>query len=696
MKELNESNLMFNHSEIRQQKTSDRKSYQDDDDLLRLDYTSQSSNQSKPEPKVDGIFQSGLGPTTNLPGTSKILYRLSEQNEYKVLVKSKLEVEPAKSESFPVSGKTSLLGLMRNTHSGKMNLQSSTNLPYDLQADKFKTPDYGLGELHNSVSSAPKPSLFERLRLVSLNNSKQKPLAPSKIEPKEMPGFDEDDMDDVLDFPQSISESFKSYADKKPAVKEDNLEIVTDVRNQFSEEEEFLSSSETEIQVEHIAEAPPIVKYASPNISPELKTANFEDSQLLDLADPPQISSPFEYIALPNEKIAVSNIFIKNQDQKISNFEGDDNIKIVVLKNNVPARRITVSVADRMQQFKKVVFYKISGSYESPDDITNQFILRRYNDFKMFHILLGEQFYYKVLPRLPEKNILYKLKTTRQMLEQRASHLECYLNNLLEIDSVNTSDLLKQFLTDRDGFEWLIQSPETALILQKESMLQKTTHRISSVWNMISQKDRLDDPGFYAVYAKEVDSSHLFLKNTLDSLLLLQDSMKGLSHNVKSLKEVSQALKLKSPKIDFTSREEQPDSEGKQESITMIQKNKVLTATQPKNHQKLNSPPRLLENLITRLNEMLEEILSCKESMGRKDKIYQEYEQAKNQYKNSQMARDAGEKSTLIAIHRKRIDLLEQLFKPELAKKIMAVKEKLDDLIQHSLQSALIDVLKLE
>lgn len=697
MKEFNESNLMFNQSEIRQQKATRRNFYQEDDDLLGLDYTSQTSNLSKQQLQSDTVPKSGPGMTNNLVSTSKFYVKPNEHNDYNILLKSQLDKEPVKSESIQPPIKNTLLGLLNNPSNDKLNFRSSTILPSDLQTEKFKEQNYGINELHHSVSSAPKPSLLERLRFTSLANSKQESLEPAKPLPKTKGYQDEEELDDILDFPQSISESFKSYANKEQAAKNDNLEIVTDLRNQFSEEEEFQSSSETEIQIEHKKEIlRPVPKYTEPNPSRKPITLDDDESHLVDLTVPQQLSLPTPNKQPIEDKFQESNLFNKHKDQENLISGHEDEIPILILARNVPDKRITVTVADRLQQFKKVVFYKISGSYELPDDITSQVILHRYNDFKVLHILLGEQFYYKVLPRLPEKNILYKLKTSRQMLEQRAIHLENYLNKLLEIESVNTSDFLKQFLTDRDGFAWITQTPENALALQKEGMIQSTTSKINSIWNMIAQKDRLDDPGFYAVYAKEVDSFHLFLKNTLDNLLKLRENMKGLSQNVKTLTGISQAIKPKSVKPDSHSEEEQSDADKDQATNPPILGESLLTTTRSKVQQRPPSSPHLLDQIIIRLNDMLEDILSCKESLGRKDKIYREFEQAKNQYKNSQISRDITERNSVLIGYKKQIDELEQSFKPELSKKILAVKERLDDLMQHSLQSALVDAFRLE
>ncbi len=360
-----------------------------------------------------------------------------------------------------------------------------------------------------------------------------------------------------------------------------------------------------------------------------------------------------------------------------------------------PRNRINVAVADRRHQLKEVVFYKITGSYEHPEDITGQSILRRYNDFKMLHILLCEQFYYKVLPRLPEKNFLYKLKTSKEMLNNRAANLKRYLNKLLTIDSVSTSDLLKQFLTDQDGFLWMTQTPDNFSVLQKEGLVQSTKSKINTIWNMIVQKDVLEDPGFYAMYAKEIDSLHLFIENTFHKICIVETNLGMLNKDLKSLSSIGQAIKPKVKK-DITPADDILEFENEHKQSQPVKED----SQPPFNNSKAYKKPPLsinpLSKISKRLLDLLEDILSCKDSLGRKDKLYQEYALAKNQFKSSNVSWNATDRNSMLSAFKRKAEELERSFKPELAKKIMGVKEQLQEIVTNELEPALINAFSLE
>lgn len=72
-------------------------------------------------------------------------------------------------------------------------------------------------------------------------------------------------------------------------------------------------------------------------------------------------------------------------------------------------------------------------------------ITRSFSDFFLLNSILLEKFYYKVLPKFPEKNFCLKFVKNEKILEKRKNDLEYYLNYLIDKKEVLKSKILFNF-----------------------------------------------------------------------------------------------------------------------------------------------------------------------------------------------------------------------------------------------------------
>jgi hypothetical protein len=342
------------------------------------------------------------------------------------------------------------------------------------------------------------------------------------------------------------------------------------------------------------------------------------------------------------------------------------------LKHSFQQSHLTISPCEAQNRFQNIIYYKVSGSFLKPNDVSDSSIYRRYNDFKTLNTLLEHQFYYKVLPYLPEKNLMYKIKANKGMIERRSEGLQIYLNKLLLIPEILNFDPLLKFLLDQEGFMSLDKQEEISQILKSDNIFYSASKTIVSLWKTISQKTDSEDFGFYSPYAKEIDSLYIFIKNMFENYQRLQTSMNKLFKQMKQLSDISLVVRPNRALDTFS------NSETMAASILVLQ-----------NKAKRN----ILANLILVFERLHSDVMACRNGIIRKDKIYTEHQNILHSFDSSEKLE---ENLKRVEESRLKIEKLERCFKPELSMQIRLIKSNLELIFGEGIEKLFVDIFEFE
>lgn len=365
---------------------------------------------------------------------------------------------------------------------------------------------------------------------------------------------------------------------------------------------------------------------------------------------------------------------------KLEPIEGTD---LLVDKNSLlfeqsflktqPPTNLHVTPADSLKRFQSIVYYKISGTFKTKLDVSNSSIYRRYNDFKSLHTLLSNQFYFRVLPHLPDKGIAYKIKASPEMIKKRAQGLQIYLNKLVLIPEVLSFEPFEKFLLDQEGFNLLWKRTEIKKMVQSEGFFKNAEQKLVGLWRFIAQKDDVVDYGYYCTFAKEIDGLFIFVKNIYENYQKIDENMRNIYHGMISLADIGIKLRPKKP-IDLFSASELM-------GLSIY-------------HLKPNVNRRyLITSLITVFERIYVDIIACKEALARKDRIYFENQRLLDEIVNKEPNESQKAK---IELMRSRIELLEGKFKPDLKTHIQYIKSNLDLIFREGIEHVFVDLFEID
>lgn len=401
-----------------------------------------------------------------------------------------------------------------------------------------------------------------------------------------------------------------------------------------------------------------------------------------------QVIAKFKSFQLIKSQLEMPEGLLQDDDEKeesreqirMEPIEGTD---LLVDKNSIlfeesflktqPPTNLHVSPADSPKRFQSIVYYKISGTFKTKLDVTNNSIYRRYNDFKGLHALLSSQFYFRVLPHLPEKGIVYKIKANSDMIKKRAQALQIYLNKLVLIPEVVKFEPFEKFLLDQEGYNFLWKRADVRKMLQSEGFFKNAEQKIFGLWKFIAHKNDEIDYGYYCTYAKEIDGLYVFVKNMLENYQKIDENMRKIYHGMISLSDIGIKLKPKKP-IDLFSAS---DLMG----LSIYHLKPKITK-----HY-------LITSLVTVFERIYVDIVACKEALTRKDHIYWENQRLFDEIANREP--NESQKARLEQM-RGKIELLEGTFKPELRTHIQLIKTNLDMIFREGIEHVFVDLFEME
>lgn len=326
----------------------------------------------------------------------------------------------------------------------------------------------------------------------------------------------------------------------------------------------------------------------------------------------------------------------------------------------------------------KLTYYSVYGSLFQENDITGSNILANFHDFEDLHMLLSENFYYKVLPSLPNKFKLLKIDEESHI--DRAVSLKNYLDCLFKIDGVSHHPILVNFLINQKEFEKSRNQLKFPIFKIGQGFFEKGWSTITNLVKLVKQSDDQFDEGYYNQFSKEIDSLYLFVKNNIENFEKLNSNMKIIYKNMQKIKEQMIIVEEKKEKSN-------------------VQKELLFSKVSSGVFRDTNGENKLDET-VKKLMLIFLEICSCKESLERKDIILRTYQNLHSQMKAVGMKnKDELQREKIkqeMNFWREKSENMKKHLKQELSVKIREILQSVSQLVRVDIKQALVNLYKFE
>ena len=163
-------------------------------------------------------------------------------------------------------------------------------------------------------------------------------------------------------------------------------------------------------------------------------------------------------------------------------------------------------------------------------------IKKRYSDFVKFRQILIKVFYYKIIPVLPPKNLLSKIKKQKDIYKERAKGLKRFLTQIIADKEIFALKVVKHFFLDEHKFNLYYEvyfGSETHLdkFYKKNSQFFSSTFQAFKNLTGLSKKQKFQleakDVKFVQMH-REIEHLKSFLGNNLENVVSLKQGFNSL------------------------------------------------------------------------------------------------------------------------------------------------------------------------
>ena len=334
-----------------------------------------------------------------------------------------------------------------------------------------------------------------------------------------------------------------------------------------------------------------------------------------------------------------------------------------ILTKSKKKKDLTIKFFVKEKSFSQIFYFLIKGEIYINKKKKTIDVIRRYKDFDFLNTLINEKIFYRVLPLIPEKDLLLKITKNKNLLEKRTKGLERFLNKLLLIEEIKNFEPFKLFLLNQEKFQIIYNDLEFSNLYEKNGILNNFGDKFNSLYNFIKNKGSVNfDTGYYSDFSKKIESMFFFLKNFLLNL-----------QNIKN------------------------------ESIILFQEARNCESFLEDNKKNvfidefydLNSKEKKLKNFFYILENILEDINACRKSLTRKNFIYKKFYYCQQNLKNMN---EDDNKRFLIKKEfddlKNKIDKMNELLKNDLELKIYLINQQIEKVFELELKKSFNNLFK--
>jgi hypothetical protein len=326
----------------------------------------------------------------------------------------------------------------------------------------------------------------------------------------------------------------------------------------------------------------------------------------------------------------------------------------------------------RAKGITKSILYTLTGTLVTPNDITNAQSEVSLADFEQLHRIVADDMYFRVLPSLPSKR--NQLKIEPEQPSDNEASLKRYLEAMGAVPGMSACQAFVDFLTDPLAFEAAKIKYKAEGSKGNEGLFKRGWSAVNNLVRYVRQTDDYFDEGFFNQYSKDVDSLYFFIKNNIENLERLNESMKRIRLNIKFISEMRAQVSQK--------MEADRDELGLDRSFSDGTGSKDVEAS------------ILLDRTIDTLIKLFCDVCACKEAIERKDEVLKAYQEMKG-HANHSSGKSKTEleikKANLEALKR-RYEIIKKYLKADLGRKIDCIQRSLSGLLKRDIQTALASI----